>query len=59
MGAVKAWVMDIEEEVFDAIGTGKVVTEEVIEKIAKKTGATAEAVKEIYEGVVDEYYGDW
>ena len=59
MGAVKAWLMDIEEDVVDAICENKLITPAVIEAIAKKNFATVEMVKEVYEDVKKENYGDW
>lgn len=59
MGAVKAWIMDIEEELQDVICENKIVTDEVLKTIAQKCGATVHVVKEVYEDLQKEYYGEW
>lgn len=58
MGAVKAWIMDIEEELVDVVAAGKIVTYEVKQKIADKCGATLQVVEEVYQDLQKEYY-DW
>jgi len=58
MGAVKAWIMDIEEELIDVVCKNEIVTDECIKKIAEKCGATVHVVKEVYEEMQKEYY-EW
>jgi hypothetical protein len=59
MGQVKAWVMDIQEEIYDAIGDNEIITEAVIAEIALKCNATPGIVQDVYEDIKKEYYGEW
>ena len=59
MGKVKAWIMDIEEDIMCAVGDDKIIDKKVLQKIADANGATVAIVEEVYEDIQKEYYGEW